>query len=222
MLDELGRKHGTDKWDAAHSFGGESYLHVYERYFAPVRAEPLTLLELGVKSGASLRMWREYFPAADIHGVDLNPDCARHAGERITVHVAAQDDEGALAALGEAVGGFDIVIDDCSHINVLTVASHRILMPFVKPGGFYVIEDVGMSRVDYSELGDSDTFMDGELAMNLRRGTPAEQCSEVLDAVFDQIRATMDAIAGDIRFLHFWPNLAIMQKATRAGRPRDA
>ena len=148
MLHELGQKHGTDKWDDNHSFRGESYLHIYDRYLRHLRNRPITFLELGVKTGASLRMWKEYFPLARIHGVDLSPDCLRHAEDRIAVHILSQDDEEGLSALARAAGGFDVVLDDCSHINVLTVASQTILFPHVKPGGFYIMEDLGMSWID--------------------------------------------------------------------------
>ena len=214
-LHELGQKHGTDKWDHNHSFRGESYLHVYERYLASRRDEPLTFLELGVKSGASLRMWKEYFPRAEIHGVDLNPDCARHAEDRISVHIVSQDDAEALRALAASTGGFDVVLDDCSHINVLTLASLDLLLPHVRPGGLYIVEDLGMSWIDYGEVEDPTTFMNGELAMNVARGIDAEQTRDPVSDRFEQILFEMDMYTGDIRFLHFWPNIAIAQVAPR-------
>lgn len=216
MLHELGQKHGTDKCDESHSFRGESYLHIYDRYLHHLCTKPISLLELGVKTGASLRMWKEYFPLAQIHGVDLDPGCASHAEDRISVHILSQDDEEGLTALASSVGGFDVVLDDCSHINVLTLASQRILFPYVKPGGFYIIEDLGMSRVDYSRLSDQDTFMDGELAMNLARGVDPTQRREDLTGQFEKMIEKMDVRSGDVRFLHFWPNIAIAQKCPAA------
>ncbi len=211
-LHEIGKRHGTDKWDDSHAFRGESYLHIYDRYLRHLRHEPITLLELGVKTGASLRMWHEYFPLAQIHGVDLNPECAAHADERIAVHILSQDDEAGLDDLAKSVGGFDIVLDDASHINVLTLASERILFRHVKPGGFYMIEDLGMSWIDYGELPDQDTYMDGELAMNVARGVDPSQGREGLTRRFEAMLFEMDMLRGDARFLHFWPNIAIAQK----------
>jgi hypothetical protein len=211
-LHEIGKRHGTDKWDDNHSFRGESYLHIYDRYLRHLRHEPITLLELGVKTGASLRMWEEYLPQAQIHGVDLNPECAAHAGERIEVHILSQDDEAGLDELAESVGGFDVVLDDCSHINVLTLASERILFRHVKPGGFYIIEDLGMSWLDYGVLEDPGTFMDGELATNVARGVDPSQQRDGLTRRFEEILFEMDMLRGDVRFLHFWPNIAIAQK----------
>lgn len=212
MLHEIGMRHGTDKGDSDHTFRGESYLHVYAGYLGPIRSFPLTMLELGVKTGASLRMWKEYFPHGRIHGVDIDPECRRHCEERIEVHTLSQDDAPGLTSIAEATGGFDVVLDDCSHINSLTLASHRILWPHVRPGGFYIIEDLGMSRVDYSRLEDRDTFMDGELAMNIRRGVDPAQRREDMVRRFEEITQNMDFLTGDVRYLHHWPNIAIMQK----------
>ena len=68
----LAVKHGTDKW------GRHWYARHYQTHFAPRRAEPLTVLEIGVggyedpaKGGASLRMWKAYFPQARIFGIDV-------------------------------------------------------------------------------------------------------------------------------------------------------
>ena len=67
ILDELGILHGTDKGSLGHG-----YLGHYERILGPLRDEPITILEIGVSDGASLRMWADYFTRATIVGVDIN------------------------------------------------------------------------------------------------------------------------------------------------------
>ena len=42
-------------------------------------------------------------------------------------------------------GEFDIVIDDGSHVNKHILASFKQLVGKLKPGGIYVIEDLGCS-----------------------------------------------------------------------------
>jgi hypothetical protein len=132
-LDEIGTKYRTDKASWCHG-----YLDVYERFFAPMRDEPITLLELGVQHGNSIRTWREYFSAAMIIGVDIEPVPAEL---RDWVYQCDQADPKLLGAL-EKYGLFDIIIDDCSHISVNTIASFKLLWPLVKPGGLYIIEDL--------------------------------------------------------------------------------
>ena len=42
---------------------GHSYERLYALYFTPLRNRPISLLELGVKEGDSLRLWCKYFRA---------------------------------------------------------------------------------------------------------------------------------------------------------------
>jgi hypothetical protein len=84
-LDELGLKYGTDKASLHHN-----YLNFYEGFVAPLRDQPLTLLEIGVFQGASLRMWREYFPYAKVVGVDIMLSCKQFETDRIKIELADQ------------------------------------------------------------------------------------------------------------------------------------
>ena len=58
--------------------------------------------------------------------------------------------------------------------------------------------------------------MDGELAMNLARGVDPTQRREDLTGQFEKMIEKMDVLSGDVRFLHFWPNIAIAQKSSAA------
>jgi len=212
-LHKLGQKHGTDKCDESHTFLGESYLDIYERYLAVGRDMRLNLLELGVRHGNSLRMWKEFFPKAQIYGVDFDSRCKQHEEDRIEILIASQDDPVQLGALAERVGGFDIVLDDASHINHLTLASFRILFPHLKSAGFYIIEDLGMSWVDYTKHVDDPAFMEGVLKTHLVKGVPIDHKRDDLDQLFREILFDMDMNRGDIHFLHFWSKVAILKKA---------
>lgn len=139
-LADIAGRYDTDK--AVHTH----YLRNYEEHFAPLRDREVRLLELGVKEGGSLLMWRDYFPRGTIVGLDIEP--ARVADEtgRVRVYRGAQQDAGLLDRVARecAPEGFDIIIDDCSHIGALTRASFRHLFErHLKPGGLYVVEDWG-------------------------------------------------------------------------------
>src|SRR5207302_1170293 len=115
----------------------------YEHYFEPTRDRPMRLLEIGVLDGRSLEMWSEYFPEAEIYGVDIDPDCRRFDGGRKKVFIGSQDDPQFLTSIRQAVpSGFDIVIDDGSHYVKHMIASFHGLFDHVVPGGYYVIEDL--------------------------------------------------------------------------------
>jgi len=129
-LHNIGLKYGTDKA----TFHG--YCPFYEQHLP---AAPKRLLEIGVKDGASLRMWREFYPEAEIVGIDINPPIAI-AG--CTVLQMDATDTVALATLGQ----FDVIIDDGSHLTShQQIAFTQLYWVQLKPGGWYVMEDVHTS-----------------------------------------------------------------------------
>lgn len=134
-LDVLAQWCGTDKSSLSHG-----YCLIYEDWFESLRQQPITLLELGVYTGASMWLWRGYFPLATIIGVDrqailgdLPPD----------VHVLqCEQDAADLPDLVAQWIPLDIVIDDCSHIFDKTIASFDLLFDRIGDGGLYIIEDI--------------------------------------------------------------------------------
>jgi hypothetical protein len=143
-LDALGLKHGTDKASSYHN-----YLNVYEKFFAPLRNNQLTVLEIGVFNGASLRTWEEYFPKAKIIGVDIMPASRWHERNRVTIELADQSNVEHLTRLAMKHGPFDIIIEDGSHMWEHQITSLRTLFPFLKDGGIYIVEDL---QTNYGSL----------------------------------------------------------------------
>jgi hypothetical protein len=123
------------------------YLEIYEKYLAPLRDSEVKLLELGVAGGQSMVMWRDYFRRGTIIGVDLFPKCSPEPGEnRVHIYQGAQNDVEFLSKLAEeqAPDGFDVIIDDCSHIGELAKISFwHLFTHHLKPGGIYAVEDWG-------------------------------------------------------------------------------
>ena len=121
-----------------------SYLLEYESILAGLRDGEVRILELGVSSGASLLMWRDYLPRGIVVGLDIDAMPGTITGrDRIHFVRASQDDTVALDKAAELAGGaFDLIIDDASHIGYLTKRSLLYLFPrWLKPGGTYAIED---------------------------------------------------------------------------------
>lgn len=122
-----------------------AYLPVYEELLAPLRGTPARILELGVWKGDSLVMWRDAFPEATIIGLDLAPPPI-DLGPRAYIVTGDQTDAALLAALAaqHAPQGFDVIIDDASHIGQLSARSLQALYAaHLRPGGLYIIEDWG-------------------------------------------------------------------------------
>ncbi|MGI9067165.1 MAG: class I SAM-dependent methyltransferase [Pyrinomonadaceae bacterium] len=128
----------TDKALHAH------YLRSYEQYFGKLQDREVRLLELGVYKGGSLLLWRDYFQKGLIVGLDLNPIQLADPSGRIRTYAGQQQDTSLLDRIGAetAPGGFDVIIDDCSHIGELTrISFWHLFDNHLKPGGLYVIED---------------------------------------------------------------------------------
>lgn len=137
-LDAIGIKHHTDKCSMIHN-----YLGKYEFFLQCFRNQPIRLLELGIFQGASLRMWQEYFPHAEIFGVDIREGCSQYEDERI--HIIQTDLSNVDAVIRLKDIRPQIIIDDASHI-----VSHQLLALFtlfdvLPSGGVYILEDLETS-----------------------------------------------------------------------------
>jgi hypothetical protein len=100
-------------------------------------------LEIGVYSGGSLDIWRNYFgPKAIIYGVDIAPDCRTYENDGIKIFIGDQADRSFWREFRRGVPTLDIVIDDGGHQPEQQIASLEELLPFLRPGGVYFCEDV--------------------------------------------------------------------------------
>lgn len=158
---ELGRiaYSRTDKGPRGHNF-----TEVYERFFSPLRGRPISVLEIGIADGGSLLTWQDYFPQAQVYGIDVL-DRSNLASDRIHTFVADQSNREQLGAfLAKHPGPFDVVLDDGGHAMDMQQISLGYLFPHVRPGGFYVVEDVHTSLGRYhggyglSLFGGNSTF----------------------------------------------------------------
>ncbi len=141
-LNECGQRYGTDK--VTHGF-----CDFYDEQLADRRQQVRKLLEIGVFRGASVQMWRDYFPNAAIHGLDLaTPNIP--PPERVQLHVGDQVSRQSLNRLLQTIGSdFDLIIDDGGHTMAQQQVSLAMLFPHVRPGGIYILEDLQTSFSPY-------------------------------------------------------------------------
>src|SRR3954462_6194741 len=60
-----------------------NYLLRYDHVFGSFRHRVRRMVEIGVQTDSSVRMWRDYFPNAEIIGIDIDPECQRFESDRI-------------------------------------------------------------------------------------------------------------------------------------------
>lgn len=137
-LDAFGLAENTDK-----SSFVQDYLRHFDELFSPLRRSKITIIEIGVLAGASMRTWASFFTEATIVGIDANLDCKRHESGRIRIEIGSQEDPGFLA---DVVRRYQptIIIDDGSHLAHHVLFTFERLFPSLLPGGFYVIEDLSI------------------------------------------------------------------------------
>jgi SAM-dependent methyltransferase len=139
-LCELAMKFGTDKTPYWNNCTGHCYTPFYEDLF---RGKNITrILEIGICTGASLRMWKEYFPEARIFGIDNNPFVLFNAERITTACCDAGNSEVLDHFISEMRIKFDLIIDDGSHLVKDQITAAQVLIPYLTPHGMYIIEDV--------------------------------------------------------------------------------
>lgn len=158
-LCKLAQKYGTDKspW-ISETVWGHNYTPVYYEKFRDMRNSVKKVLEIGIGTkksmppkvrklknyvvGASLYMWRDFFPNATIYGIDVLPECMVK-GDRIETFLVDQGNKNQLEDLIKKIGSdIDLVIDDGSHKALHQVFTCVVLKPLLNPEAVYVIEDV--------------------------------------------------------------------------------
>jgi len=207
-LNEILEKYGSDKACWAHCYSKN-----YELFFDQLREQELVLLEVGIGGedkelgGASLKAWEEYFPNATIFGIDIYDKQLLNSGRILTIK-GSQDDKELLEGLIKDIGNPDIIIDDASHFNKLTIATFKILFPLLKSGGYYVIEDLTCSyRWDFQgslEMNnlETETIMNYLFKM-LHELNPIEIAN-------NQYQRNPEY--KDIESMHFFPDMVIIKK----------
>jgi hypothetical protein len=207
-LKEIGIRHKTDK--SRHTHAGKTYLDIYEIYFSKIRENKLNFLEIGVKNGSSHRLWKEYFKNSTIYGLDIDPRCKIYTEDRINIFIGSQSDENIIKSiLDEVDGGLDIILDDGSHINELTIKSFEILFNKLNTGGFYIIEDLGCSyNINIGEQIEKAKWPGMEYNNDVKFSNNRED----LNILFNKLIEDLDKNSKVIEYVHFYSRICIIKK----------
>jgi len=122
-----------------------TYLETYDRLFAPFR-DGCTILEIGLATGDSIKLWDRYFENSKIIGVDislvftLEPTAGIENKNKVYVIEADATKPEFLEHIKNQT--FSIINDDASHVTSEQVATFHLLKHKMKPGGIYLIEDL--------------------------------------------------------------------------------
>lgn len=168
-LTELCDKYGTDKGELTpnsnpYPWESHNYTDFYNIIFNQRRRQVETLFECGIgtnntdlpghmgkqgKPGASLRVWRDFFPNAKIIGVDIDEEIM-FSENRIETFCVDQTSEESISQFLNSVelDGFDIMIDDGLHEYHANITLFENMASYLNEDGIYIIEDVSYHNLD--------------------------------------------------------------------------
>lgn len=135
-ISEILEGYETDKSNPIEHSYGEFYDQLFARY---EKNADISILELGVQRGGSLLAWKDYFPNAEVIGVDISDTrLDKYKQDRVTFIKADLRD--AVEMLKDKT--FDIIIDDADHFDGTNAFVVKNYYPILKEGGTIVIEDI--------------------------------------------------------------------------------
>lgn len=162
FLNELCDKYGSDKGSLLDSspyypWPPHNYTKVYASLFANIKNDSLIVFECGLgtnnpnikssmnvngKPGASLRVWRDFFPNATIYGADIDRDIL-FSEDRIITGYMDQTNFASVAKFWEVHDvSPDIVIDDGLHEFHAGISLFENSFDRLTKDGIYIIEDM--------------------------------------------------------------------------------
>ena len=134
---------GTDK-ESTHKFITE----FYEDAFEPYKNKSINVLEVGINTGGSLLLWKDYFTQGNIFGVDITDSLSRPKEEYENIKIFLNN--GYDISFVNSLPNLDIVIDDGPHTLETQIAFINLYLPKLNPGGMLVIEDIpNIEHIEY-------------------------------------------------------------------------
>lgn len=162
LLNRLCDKYGSDKGSLKNS--SDVYVHpphnytkIYSALFSTLKDADLIVFECGLGTnnpdlpssmgsrgmpGASLRVWRDFFPNATIYGADIDKEILFSEDRIITDYMDQTNSESVKAFWNKHNIKPNIIIDDGLHEYHAGKSLYENSIDQLLDGGVYIIEDV--------------------------------------------------------------------------------
>ncbi|NBP57805.1 class I SAM-dependent methyltransferase [bacterium] len=124
----------TDKYDLGYID------EFYEDLFSPIRYSTTSILEIGIKNGGSILLWKEYFPNATVIGIDIHSTNNLKNKDKIIQIIDDAYSKSTISKFEE--NSFDIIIDDGPHTTESQIFFLKEYFKLLKPGGVMILEDI--------------------------------------------------------------------------------
>ena len=125
-----------------------SYLSTYEKLLEKKKNTAKNILEIGIQSGGSIKLWHDYFANATIYGLDtMNEEhlwIEIKNKDRITLYCShdAYDTEKFKTTFLDKDIKFDLLLDDGPHTLGSMITFIQLYSQIMADDGILIIEDV--------------------------------------------------------------------------------
>jgi cephalosporin hydroxylase len=114
------------------------------------KQSPLSILEIGIREGDSIKIWEESPLFSKVVGVDIDPiekDVVKFDfSSKVTLEQGMDGyDPGVAEYISEKHSKFDIILDDGDHVWESQVKFFELYYPLLNPGGVIICEDIAQT-----------------------------------------------------------------------------
>jgi hypothetical protein len=213
-LTELATKYGTDKQTSQHD-----YMKLYERELKTIEVN--SLLEVGIGRGKSLKMWREYYPDANLYGIEYfgceeNVNVhSLYKGDDIKNLTIFAGDSSKLETWSNVPYELDVIVEDGDHTPKTMVDTFLLGFEHIKSGGLYFMEDTHVGFIQPEFYKDKHSYVYDWLFGLIINQQEALDSSHVIDAPgnFYYCQDKMNETAKKIFAYHCYKSVICFQKA---------
>jgi len=175
------------------------YFDIYHRHLQKFTGKEVHVLEVGVYSGGSLEMWREYFgPKCRVYGVDIREDCKALEDDQTRIFIGDQADRRFWRQVKQEVPNLDVLIDDGGHLPEQQIVTLEEMLPHLRRGGVFVCEDLT------GEMNGFAAFVRG-LGVNL------DSCALTFGRG-KELSSPVTKFQSDIHSIHSYPYVTVIEK----------
>jgi len=137
-ISNLAAKYNSDK-----QFKNHNYVGMYEQWIGNLHVNKI--LEIGLGGGASVRMWADYFPDAEVYTMELGQEEFQKNWANSTMDVSdikiIVGNSTEPKSWGNVPDNLSVIIDDGDHTPDSQIATFKLGFPKLRSRGLYFIED---------------------------------------------------------------------------------
>nr|ABZ06147.1 hypothetical protein ALOHA_HF4000005K23ctg1g34 [uncultured marine microorganism HF4000_005K23] len=157
FLCELGKKYSTNKSSLNLKGHRSGFTGFYNLFFSRLKDKEINFAEIGIEKNGSIKMWREFFPLANIHAFEFDEEKIQEAKKdklKNTFYhkIDVRNNLSIVESFKETNLKFDVIIDDSTHTFKDQINIVNNCKEYLKNNGILILEDIYRERKGYAEL----------------------------------------------------------------------